>query len=184
MVHVPGPRHDDISRGEVWKPAKTAKSPKTDDFSDLEGLIVVKGSGWSNAHGRSHRWGFSVDTSLKIHSLVLALAIPVGVPSCAQPSSARSDPQVTILKKWALSRCLSHVAGQTTAGDDAARTAAAYLEMGSARIEVYEKLDALAKTFLAQTYTGSMESKYDTMKCIDFFESEELDRMAKDGTRP
>jgi hypothetical protein len=29
-----------------------------------------------------------------------------------------------------------------------------------------------------------VKSKYDTMKCIDFFESEELDRMAKDGTRP
>jgi hypothetical protein len=125
-----------------------------------------------------------VGTSLKIHPLVLALAIPVGVASCAQSSSTRPDPQVAILKKWALSRCLSQAAGQTVAGDDAAKTAAAYLEIGSAGIEVYEKLDALAKSFLTQTYTGSVKSEYNTMKCIDFFESEELERMAKDATVP
>lgn len=123
-------------------------------------------------------------TSLKIHSFVLALAIPVGVPSCAQSSSTRPGAQVTILKKWALSRCLSQAAGQTAVGDDAAKTAAAYLEMGSAGIEVYEKLDALAKSFLTQTYTGSVKSEYNTMKCIDFFESEDLDQMAKGATPP
>jgi Type VI secretion system (T6SS), amidase immunity protein len=89
-----------------------------------------------------------------------------------------------ILKKWTLSRCLSQAAGETPAGDDAAKTAAAYLEMGNAGIEVYEKLDALAKGFLARTYTGSVKSQYDTMKCIDLFESEELDRIAKDAARP
>ena len=35
---------------------KTAKSPKTTDFSGLKGLIVVKGSGWSNARGHVTLW--------------------------------------------------------------------------------------------------------------------------------
>jgi hypothetical protein len=38
------------------KPDRTAKSPKTDDFSGLKGLIVVKGSGWSNARGHVTLW--------------------------------------------------------------------------------------------------------------------------------
>jgi hypothetical protein len=38
------------------QPDKTAKSPKTDDFSGLKGLIVVKGSGWSNARGHVTLW--------------------------------------------------------------------------------------------------------------------------------
>jgi hypothetical protein len=125
-----------------------------------------------------------VGTSLKIHPLVLALAIPVGVSSCGQSSSTRPDPQASILKKWALSRCLSQAAGQTAAGDDAAKTAAAYLEMGSAAIEVYERIDALAKGFLTRTYTGSVKSDYNTKKCIDFFESGDLERVANDATRP
>lgn len=37
-------------------PDKTAKAPKTDDFSGLKGLIVVKGNGWSNARGHVTLW--------------------------------------------------------------------------------------------------------------------------------
>jgi hypothetical protein len=125
-----------------------------------------------------------VGTSLKMYRLVLVLTISAGIPSCVQSGSARPDPQAAILKKWTLSRCLSQAAGETPAGDDAAKTAAAYLEMGNAAIEVYEKLDALAKSFLTRTYTGSVKSAYDTMKCIDLFESEELDQMARDTAGP
>jgi hypothetical protein len=35
---------------------KTAKGPKTTDFAGLKGLIVVKGSGWSNARGHVTLW--------------------------------------------------------------------------------------------------------------------------------
>lgn len=123
-------------------------------------------------------------TSLKIYRFVLVLAISAGMSSCAQSASGRPDAQAAILKKWTLSRCLSQAAGETPVGDDAAKTAAAYLEMGSARIEVYEKLDGLAKSFLTRPYTGSVESPYNTMKCIDLFESQELDRMATDAAQP
>lgn len=123
-------------------------------------------------------------TSVKLYRIVLLFVISAGVPCCVQAGSTRPGSQAAILKKWALSRCLSHAAGETPLGDDAAKTAAAYLEMGKAGVEVYEKLDALAESFLARTRTGSVESAYDTMKCIDLFESEELERMARDAAGP
>ena len=123
-------------------------------------------------------------TSLKICGFALILTVPAGVLSCSQSVSNRPDPQVEILKKWTLSRCLSQAAANTPAGDDAAKTASAYLEMGHAMIEVYEKLDAMAKEYLTRTYTGSVKSPYDTMKCIDLFESPELDRIARDVAKP
>ncbi len=109
----------------------------------------------------------------------LVLALPLGLPCCVQSGSNHPDAQTEILKKWTLSRCLSQVAAGTPAGDDAAKTAAAYLEMGNSGVDVYERLDELAKEYLTRTYTGSVKSAYDTMKCIDLFESEELDAMVK-----
>ena len=114
---------------------------------------------------------------------VLLLTIALGVPSCGQSGLAHAETQAAILKKWTLARCLAHSAEQTPTGDDAAKAAAAYLEMGSAGVEVYEKLDALAERYLARTYSGSVKSPYDTMKCIDLFESEELNRLARDSVK-
>ncbi|WP_222853075.1 T6SS effector amidase Tae4 family protein [Massilia genomosp. 1] len=47
-------RVDDMMRyleDTLGKPDKTAKSPKTSDFTDMKGIIVVKGHGWGNAKG-------------------------------------------------------------------------------------------------------------------------------------
>ncbi len=104
--------------------------------------------------------------------------------ACASGSAgAQQNTQATLLKKWTLSRCLAKAGGQTPAGDDAAKTAAAYLEMGAAEIEVYEKLDALAGSYLGREYTGSVKSNYNTMKCLDLYDSEELDRLARDSAK-
>jgi hypothetical protein len=88
-----------------------------------------------------------------------------------------------VLKKWALSRCLAKAAGESPAGDDAAKTAAAYLEMGKAGIEVYERLDELAGGYLAREYTGSVKGNYNTMKCLDLYDSDELDKLARDSAK-
>lgn len=89
--------------------------------------------------------------------------------------------QATLLKKWALSRCLAKASADSAAGDDAAKTAAAYLEQGAAGIEIYEKLDALADSYLKREHTGSVKSNYNTMKCLDLYDSEELDRLVRDA---
>lgn len=122
-----------------------------------------------------------MEASLKMSRSVFVLTIALGVPSCGPSSSTRPDTQAALLKKWTLARCLSHAAEQTPTGDDAAKTAAAYLEMGNVGVDVYERLDALAERYLTRIYSGSVKSPYDTMKCIDLFESEELDRLARDS---
>ncbi len=38
------------------KPDKTVKTPKPADFSNMKGIIVVKGHGWSNAQGHVTLW--------------------------------------------------------------------------------------------------------------------------------
>jgi hypothetical protein len=55
--------------------------------------------------------------------------------------------------------------------------------MGTAGIEVYEKLEALAASYLEREYTGSVKSNYNTMKCLDLFDSDELDRLARDSAK-
>lgn len=123
------------------------------------------------------------------------VSILVGVLGCvacssgsaATPANSQAPPpansQAVVLKKWALARCLAKAGGDSPAGDDAAKTAAAYLEMGTAGIEVYEKLEALALRYLQREYSGSVKSSYNTMKCLDLFESEELDELARDAAK-
>jgi Type VI secretion system (T6SS), amidase effector protein 4 len=38
------------------KPDKTIKSPKTTDFANMKGIIVVRGHGWKNAVGHITLW--------------------------------------------------------------------------------------------------------------------------------
>ncbi len=113
------------------------------------------------------------------------LGLVIGLVQCIACGSgsvgSAENPQAALLKKWALSRCLAKASADSPAGDDAAKTAAAYLEMGTAEIEVYEKVDALAGSYLKREYTGSVKSNYNTMKCLDLFDSDELDRLARDS---
>ena len=120
---------------------------------------------------------------MKPHHTCLGLALTLCVACARGPGVAEQNTQVAILKKWALSRCLAKASGDSPAGDDAAKTAAAYLEMGEAGIEVYEKLDALAGGYLAREYSGSVKSNYNTMKCLDLYDSDELDKLARDSAK-
>ena len=67
----------------------------------------------------------------------------------------------------------------TPAGDDAAKTAAAYLELGTAPIESYESLELLAQHYLRRTYSGSVPSSSNTRKCIDLYDSGELEDLVQ-----
>lgn len=120
-------------------------------------------------------------TSAKLYKTTFIVAIMAALPYCVQSATTHSDSRAAVLKKWTLSRCLSRAARETPFGDDAAKTAAAYLEMGNAPIEVYEELDVRAEEVIRRKRTGSVEGDYTTMKCIDLFESEELDRVVRDA---
>jgi hypothetical protein len=120
---------------------------------------------------------------LKARHASLLLILSQSVACASDPAGEAHNTQAAVLKKWALSRCLAKAGVDSPAGDDAAKTAAAYLEMGNAGIDAYEKLDALAGKYLEREYTGSVKSNYNTMKCLDLYDSAELDRLARDSAK-
>ena len=103
--------------------------------------------------------------------------------SCVQSAAqGASSPDTVAVENWALARCFAKVASGTPAGDDAAKSAAAYLERATADIDVYEKLDTVIDEALAQRRSGSVKSDYNTMKCIDLFRGPELKSVVESAT--
>jgi hypothetical protein len=81
------------------------------------------------------------------------------------------------LKNWALSRCLGEVYHNDAVKKDAQATAGGFLEFGQQPIEAYEPLQAVASRYANRTYGSAIGSDLNTMKCIDLFHSQELDRI-------
>ncbi len=84
--------------------------------------------------------------------------------------------QKTLLKNWALSRCLAKSYDDEGIKEDANATASAYLEYGKQGIETYNKLNVLVDKYVSLTYGGSIKSEFKTMKCIDLYHSKELEQ--------
>jgi len=125
-----------------------------------------------------------MDTAMKRLILFAAATTLLGCAFAAEngrgadvPSypATQSYSQRDLLKNWALSRCLAAVTNDKETKDDGQATAAAYLEFGKQPIEAYEELDALVEKFAQRKYSGSIPSKFNTMKCIDLFHSKELE---------
>jgi hypothetical protein len=110
-------------------------------------------------------------------AFLLVLAQPVAARGAGARASKYS--QATLLKNWALCRCLAKAYGPGAPADDAEKSAAGYLEFGKAPIEAYEEATKLVEKYSGLSYGGSVKSDYDTMKCIDLFHSKELDELAK-----
>jgi hypothetical protein len=111
-------------------------------------------------------------------SSLLGCAIALG---CATQGPPRPYSQEQLLRNWALSHCLS-LSGSDRSASDAARAAEEYRAMGSAGREVYERIDELAQTYLERGYAGARRDDLDTMKCIDLYNSPELQAIAEDGS--
>lgn len=94
------------------------------------------------------------------------------------PATARYSHK-SLLKNWALSRCLGQAYGVKTVEEDAYRTAGAYFEFSRLPVERFDSLSALVEKYLRADYRGSIEGSYNTMKCIDLFHSRELDRLSE-----
>lgn len=101
--------------------------------------------------------------------------------SLTQPAisqdEARHYSQKTLLKSWALSRCLGQVYADAKIKEDANATAGAYLEFGHQPIEAYDALSTLVTKFVNRKYASTVGSDLNTMKCIDLFHSKELDAL-------
>jgi hypothetical protein len=107
--------------------------------------------------------------------------------SLTQPAISQDEAkhysQKTLLKNWALSRCLGQVYADAKTKADANATAGAYLEFGHQPIEAYDALSALVTKYVNRQYGSSVGSDLNTMKCIDLFHSKELDALARRLTK-
>ena len=110
----------------------------------------------------------------------LTLCLVLASAGCAASSHlTEQGEQAPALKHWALCKCLAMAFPDTPAGDDAAKTTAAYLELGTEPIESYESLELLAQHYPRRTYSGSVPSSYYTRKCIGLCESGELEDLVQ-----
>lgn len=96
--------------------------------------------------------------------------------SCAQMEINDSNivHQEKIFKNWVLSRCLSYTFEDLNQKQDALNTASAYLEQSTLSVEQLLSSEPVIKNFLSRNYKGSIEGTFNTMKCIDLFNSPEL----------
>jgi hypothetical protein len=118
-----------------------------------------------------------MDLTLRLAFAAMSFALlAFGHQAHAQSTESYSQP--ALLKNWALSVCLATVAKDAADRQDANATASAYLEFGHQPIEAYDKLRALAEQYASKKYGGSIQSDFNTMKCIDLFHSKELNDLA------
>jgi hypothetical protein len=111
------------------------------------------------------------------YGYILAIAAILVALSCTampKPYGASLTAEDHALKNWALSYCLASTMQPCTAKQDALNTAGAYLQQGHQPIEAYDETKKLIDMYLAKNYTGSTPGTFNTKKCIDLYESHEL----------
>lgn len=86
---------------------------------------------------------------------------------------------VQYLKNYALSSCIADGYQSKEVVNDAVAAANGYKELGSLDIDAYNEAAVLGKVFLSKNYMSQSGENLIIMKCIDFFHSEELDRLAR-----
>lgn len=117
----------------------------------------------------------------------MALKVKSSAPLCAAlllyTHVVRADqPQynaTTMFKNYAISVCIAGGYKSEEVIEDASAGARGYLEFGSFPLDAYTEANALSEQFLAKPYEGMSGERLVLMKCIDFYHSRELDRIAR-----
>lgn len=86
---------------------------------------------------------------------------------------------VQYLKNYALSSCIANGYQSREVVNDAVAAANGYKELGSLDIDAYNEVAALSLMFLSKNYMSQSGENLIIMKCIDFFHSQDLDRLAR-----
>lgn len=105
--------------------------------------------------------------------------VSASVAACASvPHPKAADHGIQQLKNYALSTCIADGLGGEAA-KDAAAAARGYLEFGDLPLEAHTEATLLGRKFLAREYKSSTGEKMVIMKCIDFYNSPELEQLAQ-----
>jgi len=113
---------------------------------------------------------------MRLSLSILALTF---LASCsnAKSVSEKDSIQKSTYKSWVLSRCISKIATDEKLKQDALNSASAYLEQSDLSLEAFTNADPLIDSFLQHNYQGSIPGTFNTKKCIDLFNSDELEKL-------
>lgn len=75
--------------------------------------------------------------------------------------------ELSIFRDWVRARCIAVAAGDTPFGRDAAASAGAFVEKGTLPAEAYQAGEVLIAAALARELKGSVDVRFDTLKCLD-----------------
>jgi len=106
------------------------------------------------------------------------LAIVVSGSVIAQDINKRYSP-LEYFKNYALSTCIADGYKSDEVIKDSSAAARGYLELGSLPLEAHTKATLLGRKYLQKEYKSISGEPLTLMKCIDFYHSEDLDRLAK-----
>jgi hypothetical protein len=90
---------------------------------------------------------------------------------------------IQYLKNYALSACIADGYQSKEVVNDAIAGANGYKELGSLDIEAYNEAAVLGRKFLGKEYMSQSGEKLTIMKCIDFYQSKELDQLSRKYTK-
>jgi hypothetical protein len=90
---------------------------------------------------------------------------------------------IQYLKNYALSACIADGYQSKEVVNDAIAGANGYKELGSLDIEAYNEAAVLGRKFLAREYMSQGGERLILMKCIDFYQSKELDQLSRKHAR-
>jgi hypothetical protein len=117
--------------------------------------------------------------ALKI-AFSLACSLALVSSACYGDSTERKHyTPIQYLKNYALSSCVADGYQSKDVVNDASAGANGYKELGSLDIDSYNEAAILGRKFLAKEYLSQSGEKLILMKCIDFYHSKELDRLAR-----
>ncbi len=96
-----------------------------------------------------------------------------------EPKRVKYSP-IEYFKNYALSTCISDgYSSSQEVAKDAAAAARGYLEFGSFPLEAHTEATLLGREFLKREYKSLTGEPLTLMKCIDFYHSKELDKLAR-----
>ena len=83
-------------------------------------------------------------------------------------------------RNYAFCACIAEGFKSSEVVSEANAAAGGYVELGAHPIEAYQEAVALARRFLARKYIGKeTDAKFTLMKCIDLYNSRELDDLVR-----
>lgn len=111
----------------------------------------------------------------------MCCALTIFSAACyADASTRKYYTPAQYLKNYALSFCIADGYQSKEVVNDAMAAANGYKELGSLDIDAYNAVAILIPKFLSKNYLSQSGEKLTVMKCIDFFHSNELDRLARE----